>query len=281
MDRNNVQIYLSLSRHQNMCSLFIERASLPYVTSSYVRVQLVDDELGKLDYATSLYQHTVYKEHVSWEMSKEDYICPLRVPIYKRHVSTGDAECVGYVNINLVPLLTSTGSITKWYILQPTQSIIKSQTKHQPSQLIRKHRIHHRLPTSTFTLPSTKVLIIRPSTDASFGLSMAGYGPTHITRIQPQSPADKASLYPGDQIYSIGDVVVHQQSSDQIVQLLKKQSLLTEMCVLRSTTSDTTCDTTLLHRSLPAKLSTTLDTSTTSMLAYHISFIGDTRRSSE
>ena len=47
MDRNNVQIYLSLSRHQKMCSLFIERASLPYVTSSYVRVQLVDDGLGR------------------------------------------------------------------------------------------------------------------------------------------------------------------------------------------------------------------------------------------
>ena len=101
------------------------------------------------------------------------------------------------------------------------------------------------------------MLIIRPSTDASFGLSMAGHGPTHITRIQPQSPADKASLYPGDQIYSIGDVVVHQQSSDQIVQLLKKQPVLTEMCVLRTTPTYTTCDTTLLHRSLPSKLSTT------------------------
>ena len=188
---------------------------------------------------------------------------------------------MGYVNINLIPLLTRTGSITKWYNLQPTRYIIKRQTKHQPSQSIRKHHIRHRLPTSTFTLHSTKVLIIRPSTDASFGLSMAGHGPTHITRVQPRSPADKASIYPGDQIYSIGDIVVHQQSSEHIVQLLKKQSLLTEMCVRRSTTTDTTCDTTLLHRSLPAKLSTTLDTSTTSMLAYHLSFIGDTRRSTE
>ena len=87
------------------------------MTSSYVRVQLVDDELGRLDYTTSLYQHTVYKEHVSWEMSKEDYMCPLRVSMYKRHVSNGDAEFVGYVNINLIPLLTSTGRMSKWFTL--------------------------------------------------------------------------------------------------------------------------------------------------------------------
>ena len=287
MAQNNAQIHLTLNRYHNMVSLYIARASLPHVMSSYVRVQLLNDESSRLDHTTPVYQHTTYKEHISWEMCKEDYICPVRVSVYKRHITTGDAECIGYVNINIIALLTG-DTINQWFTLtslKPTPVITKHRTNKHPTQS-RTRRIprHHtatycRLPTST--LPTSKVLIVRPSSTTSFGLSVAGHGPTHIVRIQPQSAADRAGLQAGDQIYSIGDVKVQLYTSDRIAQLLKHQDVLTEMCVLRSTTS-TSNNTTVLHRSLPTKLSTSLNTSScTSFLTHHLSFISDSCRSAQ
>ena len=126
------------------------------------------------------------------------------------------------------------------------------------------------------------MLIIRPSTDASFGLSMAGHGPTHITRDTATESSGQ-----GQYISRRSDIQYWRHRSTSAVIRTHRTTTqeavrYSQRCVYgRSTTTDTTCDTTLLHRSLPAKLSTTLDTSTTSMLAYHLSFISDTRRSAE
>ena len=82
-------------------------------------------------------------------------------------------------------------------------------------------------------VPLTKMMVLRSSTSEHFGLSVAGHGPTHIIRVQPNSCASRAALQAGDQLYSIGNINVQTYSQHRIVKLLKQQQLHTEFTVLR------------------------------------------------
>ncbi len=254
-----------------MVTLHIQRAQLSSAINSYVRVELLDDDSHRLDHSTSVYSHTEYNEHISWEMNVHDYTHELRVSVYERHLLSGDAKCVGYVKIHM-KLLLKRDQLSQWFQLdtvQPSQPIparTRPSTTTQQTKLTRStlSRI------STNTLPMTKVLIVRPSPNTSYGMSVAGTGPTHIIRVQRHSAADRAGLVAGDLICSVENIDVKEYSREHLVQLLKQQSVLTEICVQR--THSTQQCTQVLHQSLPSTVSTTM-CGTNKSTTHHLSFI--------
>lgn len=295
MSQNTSQIHLSLNRYHNMMSIHIHQVILPYQyqhdTITYVRVQLLDDTSQRLDQTTPLYKHSLYDEHISWEMNKEDYFHPLRVSVYKRE--HGGALCIGHVDIKLSSLLSSSSiRVNHWLPLAQQHSQYTSiKSRRHVSR--RKRPVctstYKRLPQST--LPRTNILIARPSSSTSFGFSVAGRGdgPVHVIRIQSQSPAALAGLQPGDQIVSIEGINVQHYNSDNIVQLLKQQSVLTEICVQRDSIGSTPTSfhntgvhthLHILHQSLPIHTSTNSST-TSDSINYDLSFISDTCRYAE
>ena len=194
LHKNNTLIHLTLNRYHNMVSLHLQQAHLLRYVNSYARVRLLDDDSKRLDHSTAVFvyrKYPNYNEHISWEMNENDYMHQLQVSIYERHPTTGDAECIGYVTISLASLLT-VGTIDRWLALSTIP-----RTKHIPRRKQGRRRC------SKQSVPLTKMMVLRSSISEHFGLSVAGHGPTHIIRVQPNSCASRADLQAGDQLYSI------------------------------------------------------------------------------
>ena len=213
-----------------MVSLHLQQAHLLRYVNSYARVRLLDDDSKRLDHSTAVFvyrKYPNYNEHISWEMNDNDFKHQLQVSIYERHPTTGDADCIGYVTISLASLLT-VGTIDRWLALSTIP-----RTKH----ITRRNQGHRRCSKQSVPqpppVPLTKMMVLRSSTSEHFGLSVAGHGPTHIVRVQPNSCASRAALQAGDQLYSIGNINIQTYSQHRIVKLLKRQQLRTEFTVLR------------------------------------------------
>ena len=131
---------LSLTRHYDMLTLFIQEAELINVSPSYVRVKLIGDDTGRLDMSTDVHTSSgqpFYNEHISWEIQENDHLKQLRLTVYQmRH---RDVEAIGTISICLFDVLTS-----RHYKLQ-SRFVLVSVKRTTPAKRRRWHKEARRL----------------------------------------------------------------------------------------------------------------------------------------